>query len=93
VHLLQPLNIILYLLLKRYYSNRILLLARSCIYYINRETFLLAFRVASKKTFTLGNIRAEFKGTKLALYNSKVILLKLNIQLRTLILPTLGTNI
>jgi hypothetical protein len=60
LHLLQPLNVISYSLLKRYYSNKILLLAHSCIYYINKETFLLAFKVAFKKTFTLENIRAGF---------------------------------
>jgi hypothetical protein len=60
LHLLQPLNVISYSLLKRYYSNRISLLARSCIYYINKETFLLAFKVAFKKAFTLENIRAGF---------------------------------
>jgi hypothetical protein len=59
-HLLQPLNVVPYSLLKRYYSNKILLLARSRIYYINKETFLLAFKVAFKKTFTLENVRAEF---------------------------------
>jgi hypothetical protein len=60
LHLLQPLNVVPYSLLKRYYSNRILLLARSYIYYINKEAFLLAFKVAFKKAFTLENIRAGF---------------------------------
>jgi hypothetical protein len=60
LHLLQPLNVVFYSLLKRYYSNRILLLARSRIYYINKETFLLAFKAAFKKTFTVENIRAGF---------------------------------
>jgi hypothetical protein len=59
-HLLRPLNVVSYSLLKRYYSDRILLLARSYIYYINKETFLLAFKVAFKKAFTVENIRAEF---------------------------------
>jgi hypothetical protein len=59
-HLLQPLNVVPYLLLKRYYSDRISLLARSRIYYINKETFLLAFKAAFKKTFTAENIRAGF---------------------------------
>jgi hypothetical protein len=59
-HLLQPLNVIPYSLLKRYYGNRISLLARSCIYYINKETFLLAFKEAYKKTFTLKNICVGF---------------------------------
>ncbi|KAF1924338.1 CENP-B protein, partial [Didymella exigua CBS 183.55] len=59
-HILQPLDVAPYSLLKRYYSNRILLLARSRIYYINKETFLLAFKVAFKKMFTLENICAGF---------------------------------
>jgi hypothetical protein len=60
LHLLEPLNVVLYSLLKRYYSDRILLLARSYIYYINKETFLLAFKAAFKKTFTLENVCARF---------------------------------
>jgi hypothetical protein len=60
LHLLQPLNVVSYSLWKRYYGDRILLLARSRIYYINKETFLLAFKAAFKKTFTLENIRAGF---------------------------------
>jgi hypothetical protein len=59
-HLLQPLNVVPYSLLNRYYGNRILLLARSRIYYINKETFLLAFKEAYKKTFTLENVCAGF---------------------------------
>jgi hypothetical protein len=59
-HLLQPLDVVPYSLLKRYYGDRILLLARSYIYYINKETFLLAFKAAFKKTFTVENIRAGF---------------------------------
>jgi hypothetical protein len=59
-HLLQPLNVVPYSLLKRYYSDGISLLARSRIYYINKETFLLAFKAAFKKTFTLENIRVGF---------------------------------
>ena len=46
LHLLQLLNIAYFLLLKRIYSNKILALARNCIYYINKETFLLAFKAA-----------------------------------------------
>ena len=57
-HLLQPLDVVLYSLLKRYYSNRISLLVRSCVYYINKETFLLAFKVATSN-FLLGNVRIE----------------------------------
>jgi hypothetical protein len=59
-HLLQSLNVVLYLLLKRYYGDGISLSARSHLYYINKETFLLAFKAAFKKAFTLENIRAGF---------------------------------
>jgi hypothetical protein len=90
-HLLQPLDVILYSLLKRYYSDGISLLARSRIYYINKETFLPAFKAAFKKIFTPENIRVEFQGARLVPHNPKVMLLKLDIQLRTPTPPTLGT--
>jgi hypothetical protein len=60
LHLLQLLNVVCYLLLKRYYSNRILLLVYNRVYYISKETFLLAFKAAFKKTFTQKNVCAEF---------------------------------
>jgi hypothetical protein len=66
-------------------------LARSRIYYINKETFLLAFKVAFKKIFILENVRVGFRGARLALHDPEVMLLKLNVQLRTLTLPALGT--
>jgi hypothetical protein len=91
LYLPQPLNVVSYSLLKCYYSDRISLLARSRIYYINKETFLLAFKAAFKKTFTLENILVGFRGAGLALHDPEVMLLKLIIQLRTLTLPTLGT--
>jgi hypothetical protein len=59
-YLLQPLNVVPYSLLKRHYGDGISLLARSRIYYIDKETFLLAFKVAFKKTFILENVRAGF---------------------------------
>jgi hypothetical protein len=90
-HLLQPLDVVPYSLLKRHYGDGISLLARSRIYYIDKETFLLAFKAAFKKTFTLENIRAGFRGARLAPHNPNVVLLKLDVQLRTLTLPALDT--
>jgi hypothetical protein len=90
-HLLQPLNVVPYSLLKRHYSNRISLLARSRIHYINKETFLLAFKAAFKKTFTLENVCAGFRGAGLAPHDPNVVLSKLNVQLRTLTPPALDT--
>jgi hypothetical protein len=85
-HLLQLLNVACFLLLKRLYSNKILALARSCIYYINKETFLLAFKEIFKKIFIAENVCAGFRGARLVLYNLEVMLLKLNVRLRTLTL-------
>ena len=63
------------------------------IYYINKETFLLAFKEAFFKTFILLNVCAGFWGARLALLNLEVVLLKLNIRLYILTLPLLGTII
>jgi hypothetical protein len=90
-HLLQPLNVVPYSLLKRYYSDGISLLARSRIHHIDKETFLLAFKAAFKKTFILENIRAGFRGAGLALHDPDVMLSKLDVQLRTLTPPAPGT--
>jgi hypothetical protein len=60
LHLLRPLKVVPYSLSKRYYGARISLLARSHIYYINKEIFLLAFKAAFKRLITKENIRAGF---------------------------------
>jgi hypothetical protein len=86
LHLLQPLNIACFALLKRSYSNSILALARNYIYYINKETFLLAFKATYKYIFTKENTCAGFRGARLVLFNLDAVLLKLNIRLRTLTL-------
>ncbi len=52
--------------------------------YISKETFLLAFKAAFEKIFILENVCVEFEDAELVLYNSDVVLLKLNIQLRNL---------
>jgi hypothetical protein len=86
LHLLQPLNVVCFALLKRSYSNSILALVHNYIYYISKETFLLAFKAAYKYTFTKENACAGFRGTKLVLFNLNTVLLKLNVRLRTLTL-------
>ena len=59
-HLLQPLDIAYFLLLKRCYSNSILALARNYIHYISKETFLPAFKAAYEQIFTKDNTHAGF---------------------------------
>jgi hypothetical protein len=88
-HLLQPLDVVPYSLLKRYYGDGISLLARSSIYYIDKETFLPAFKAAFEKTFTQENICAGFRGAGLVPYNPDAVLSKLDVRLRTPTLPAL----
>jgi hypothetical protein len=61
-------------------------LARNHIYYINKETFLPAFKAAYEQIFTEENARVGFRGAGLVLFNLEVVLSKLNVRLRT---PTL----
>lgn len=70
------------------YSNRISALVCNYIIYIAKEDFLLAFKAAYNKAFIENNIRIGFRGARLVLLNLDIIILKLNIRLRTLILPT-----
>jgi hypothetical protein len=86
LHLLQPLNVAYFALLKRSYSNSILALVRSYIYYISKETFLLAFKAPYKYIFTKKNTYIRFRGARLVLFNLDAVLLKPNIRLRTLTL-------
>jgi hypothetical protein len=92
LHLLQLLNVACLLLLKRLYSDKVLALARSCVYYINKETFLLAFKVMFKKMFIAENVYAGFRGARLVLYNLEAVLSKLNVRLRTL-MPLKPSNV
>jgi hypothetical protein len=75
------------------YNNSILALVNSYTYYINKITFLLAFKLAFKKIFIIENIYISFKNISLFLYNLKIILLKLNIYFYTLLLITIKDSI
>jgi hypothetical protein len=90
-HLLQPLDVVPYSLLKRHYGDGISLLARCRIHHINKETFLPAFKAAYKKTFTQENICAGFQGAGLVPFNPDAVLSKLDVQLRTPTPPAPGT--
>ena len=78
-HLLQPLDITCFLLLKHYYSNSILALVYNYIYYISKETFLPTFKAAYEQTFTEDNTHAGFWGAGLVLFNLEAVLLKLDV--------------
>jgi hypothetical protein len=86
-HLLQLLNVSCFLLLKLAYSSEIKGLMRCYINYITKLEFLLAFKAAFYKTFTESNICLGFKATSIVLFNLDAVLLRLNVVVRTLLLP------
>lgn len=51
--------------------------------YINKSDFLLTYLIARIEALTLNTVRSEFAATRLVLYDSERVLLKLNTQLRT----------
>ena len=83
LHLLQPLNVGCFSLLKCAYRSQIKSLIRSHINYITKLKFLPAFKAAFTQLFTENNIRESFRGASLVPYNPKTVLLKLNMRLRT----------
>jgi hypothetical protein len=49
--------------------------------------FLLCFKAAFTALITTNNVLGGFKGARLALFNLEAVILKLNVQLRTLLPP------
>ena len=88
LYLLQPLDIGCFSPLKKAYGNEVGCLIRNRIHYIDKLSFLLAFKAAFERAFIKDNICSSFRGAGLVLFNPEVVLLKLSIKLRT---PTLST--
>jgi DDE superfamily endonuclease len=86
-HLLQLLDVGCFSPLKRAYGAEINALIRAYIHYVDKQSFLLAFKVAFERAFLESNIKASFKGAGLVLFNLEVVISKLNIKLRTPSLP------
>jgi hypothetical protein len=89
LHLLQLLNVSCFSLLKLAYGSKIKGLMRCYITYITKLEFLLAFKAAFYESFTESNICAGFRATRLAPFNLEAVLLKLDVVVRTLLLPAL----
>jgi hypothetical protein len=82
-HLLQPLDIACFSPLKRAYSDEISALARNRITSISKEAFLPGFKAAYNKAISEENIQAGFRGAGLVPYDPEVVILKLDVRLRT----------
>jgi hypothetical protein len=88
-HLLQPLDVGCFAPLKRAYSREVEDLIRHHINYITKLEFLPAFKIAFTRAFTTANICSAFQGAGLIPFQPDVVLLKLDIQLRTPTPPTI----
>jgi hypothetical protein len=88
-HLLQPLDVAVFSLLKRAYGAEISGLARAMVTKIDKPAFIQVYKVAYNKVFTKENICAAFRGTGLVLFEPEVVLSKLDVKLRTPTPPAL----
>ena len=82
-HILQPLNVVCFSLLKRKYSQRVRDLARRRVFHINKEGFFPAFKDAFFDVSTRENCRKAFEGSGIVPINAQVVLDRLEVRLRT----------
>ncbi|KAJ5614365.1 hypothetical protein N7528_008019 [Penicillium herquei] len=82
-HLLQPLDIGCFAVLKRTYSDLIGQKVRAGINHIDKLDFLTAYPQAHANTFKLETIKNSFEAAGIVPFDPQSVLSKLNIQLRT----------
>ncbi|KAF2741722.1 DDE-domain-containing protein, partial [Sporormia fimetaria CBS 119925] len=82
-HILQPLDLVCFSLLKRAYRDEISVLARYSTKHIKKESFLPALIKAFNKAFSGDHVRASFRAAGLVPYNPEGVLSKLDVVLRT----------
>lgn len=82
-HLLQPLDVSCFAVLKRSYGQRIEEYMRAGINHIDKPDFLTAYLSARKESMTINTVRNGFAATGLVPYDPTRVLEKLNTQLRT----------
>jgi len=83
LHLLQPLDVGCFSLLKHAYGTEINSFVYNYINYIDKLSFLIAFKTAFDHTFTKANICTSFQGAGLVPFNPEAVLSKLNVKLHT----------
>jgi hypothetical protein len=88
-HILQPLNVVCFSLLKRKYSQCVRDLVRQRVFHINKEGFLPAFKDAFFDVFIEENCRKAFEALGIVPINAQVVLDRLEVRLHTLLAPLL----
>jgi hypothetical protein len=82
-YILQPLDVVCFLPLKRKYSERVRGLVRNRVFYINKENFLPAFKDAFFDVFTKENCRKAFEATAIVRTDAQTVINRLDIRLHT----------
>jgi hypothetical protein len=82
-HLLQPLDVSCFSVLKRSYGREIEQFMRAGSNHIDKPDFLTAYIAARKETMAIETIRNGFASIGLVPYDPERVLSKLNTQLRT----------
>jgi len=82
-HLLQPLDVGCFAVLKRLYGQQVQNLMRNGVSHIDKSDFLEAYHNARTETMSQSNIAVSFAATGVLPYDPERVLAKLNTQLRT----------
>src|SRR5450432_572319 len=82
-HLLQPLDVSCFAVLKRLYGQQVQNLMRNGVTHIDKPDFLEAYHNAHKETMSQANISSSFAATRVLPYDPERVLAKLNTQIRT----------
>src|SRR6266566_7513906 len=83
-HLIQPLDVGCFNILKRSYNRGLENFIKTYINYIIKIKFFIAFKTAHFNTITPENIKINFRNVGLMPYDLQVVISKLDIKLRTL---------
>ena len=82
-HLLQPLDVGCFGMLKKAYGREIEHLIRCSITHVSKTEFFPAFHNAFQATMTKRNIKSAFRGAGLVPFNPESVVSKLDVQTRT----------
>ena len=87
LHILQPLDVSCFSVLKRLYSHQVEQLMQHGIDFINKSDFLVLYNQACTETYLPDTIHNEFKATELVLYDPIWVLSTLQTEQKTPISP------
>jgi hypothetical protein len=82
-HLLQPLDVGVFAVLKRLYGRAVKNQMRCGVNHIDKDDFLTMYSEIRNKAYSIQNIKSGFIGTGISPFNPEHMLSKLNVQLRT----------